>query len=102
MKNRIRFNKFVVTIVELQTIERIVKLLSELAPSDAFISVDFNKSNDGFEGNIKISSSMENFAEMSTHPELLPLAENLNSLIMLHIQKWKENRFGETSELKIS
>lgn len=98
MKNRIRFNNLVVSAEDLPKIERIVKLLSELAPSDAFIAIDFGQSQQGFEGKIQLSSPSENFSEAAHSVGLLPLMEKLSELTMARIEAWRKVRFLPINE----
>lgn len=95
MKNRIRFNNLVVSAEDLPKIEKIVKLLTELSPSDAFISVDFVQSMGGFEGKLQLSSPSENFSESANNPGLVELMERLSDLTMVRIEEWRKDRFAE-------
>ena len=44
MKNRVQFKNLVVSAEDLPKINQIVRLLTELSPSDAFISIEFSNS----------------------------------------------------------
>ncbi len=98
MKNRIRFNNLVVSAEELPAIKRIVRHLSECAPSDAFISVDFHKANLGFQGRLQLNSPSENFSEEANGELLLSLMHSLEDLTMRRIVEWREKRFSVIEE----
>lgn len=102
MKNRIYFKNLVVSADDLPKINHLLRTLSDLAPSDAFISVEFVKKGDGFSGTMKLSSSCHNFTEQSENENLLPLMQSLSKLTMVHINQWKATRFDNDHEQLIS
>jgi hypothetical protein len=95
MNNRIRFNDVIVTADQLPKIERLVLGLSNMGPSDAFISIDFEQDNEAYKGKVELSSSLMSFKEEATDAELVTLMEKLSALLMIHIERWKESRFIE-------
>ena len=102
MKNRVQFKNLVVSADDLPKINQIIRLLSELAPSDAFISIEFSKADDGFLGTIQLHSPSENFSEEANNLNLVPLMKTLSELSMIHIKEWRKNRFSDDSEKLIS
>ncbi len=93
-RSRINFNKAVVTADERPLIEEVMSQLSGLSPSDAFITLDFTKTDEGHNGEIQIVSFMRTFKESSSGPTLVPLMEALSKKVMVHIIEWKKHRFG--------
>jgi hypothetical protein len=102
MKNRIRYRNLVVSAEDLPKMNKIMRLLSELAPSDAFISIDFHKAETGYRGTLKLASSMHSFSEQANHQNLVPLMHTLSDLSMVHIKQWRQDRFVEKDEKLIS
>lgn len=102
MKNRIYYKNLVVSANELPKINEIFRTLSDLAPSDAFISIEFVKIEGGYSGTLKLASSCSNFTEISNNEKLLPLMKALSKLTMVHIDEWKANRFISDTEKLIS
>jgi hypothetical protein len=95
MKNRIYFKNIVVSAEDLPKINQLVRLLSELSPSDAFIAVEFHKTDDSFTGSIKLTSPSQIFSEEVEGKKLLNMMQELSNLTMVHIDDWKANRFKE-------
>ncbi len=95
MKTRIRFNNLVVTAEELSKIEKSVKALSNLAPSDAFIEINFFAHDDGYRGLVKVFSSLRQFEEGAVADRLVDLMDEMSTLIMVHIELWKKHRFDK-------
>lgn len=102
MKNRIYFKNLVVSADDLPKINHLVRTLSDLAPSDAFISIEFTKTESGYAGTMKLSSACHNFTEQSINEDLLPLMQALSKQTMVHINQWKATRFDEDKEKLIS
>jgi hypothetical protein len=102
MKNRILFKNLVVSAEDLPKINQIVRLLSELAPSDAFIAIEFSKAEGGFTGILQLNSPSENFSEEANNQNLVPLMETLSDLSMIHIEEWRRNRFEGDREQEVS
>lgn len=98
MKNRVQFKNLVVSAEDLPKINQIVRLLTELAPSDAFISIEFCKSEAGFSGTLQLNSPSENFSEEADNLALVPLMKTLSDLSMIHIEEWRKNRFNPVHE----
>ncbi len=101
MKNRIYFKNLVVSADDLPKINQLVRTLSELGPSDAFISIEFNKIEGGFSGTIKLASECSNFTQKSNDEDLLLLMHNLSRLTMVHIDQWKLERFNTEDKEKL-
>jgi hypothetical protein len=102
MKNRVHFKNLVVSAEDLPKINQIIRLLTEFAPSDAFISIEFCKSEFGFSGTLQLNSPSENFSEEATHLDLVPVMTSLSLQSMVHIKKWRENRFEQNPEKVVS
>lgn len=102
MKNRVQFKNLVVPADDLPKINQIIRLLSELAPSDAFISFELAQDDDGFSGKVQLHSPSENFMEEANNANLLLLMKVLSDLSMVHIHEWRKNRFAEDNEKLIS
>ena len=100
-KTRISFNKIVVTASELSFIESSVKTLSNLAPSDAIVILEFDKLDDCYTGRVKVSSpATVNFEDRIEGTSLVSLMKELAEMTMVRIDLWKKHRFdAETQNL---
>ena len=91
---RISFNKIIVTSSELSFIEESVKTLSNLAPSDALVVLEFDQNDDCYTGRVKVSSpATVNFEDRIEGSSLMSLMKELAEMTMVRIDLWKKHRF---------
>ncbi len=63
------------------------------APSDSFTKLFFKKVGSGYEGILKVNSSIGSFSAKEKGQELITLAESLMQKIRGQLTSWKNMRF---------